>query len=198
MQNTTYCLLPTAYCLLFFLLTFAPTNNIEMKTPADSLTVMTELVHPNDTNILGNLHGGRLLYWMDICSAIAATKHTHMTVVTASVDNVSFQNPIRLADLVTIHAKVVRSFKTSMEVYIEVFAENMPELNKIKTHEAFYTFVALDRNGKPKEVEPVTPQTDQEQKLFDGALRRRQLRLILSGRMKVDDATELKALFAGQ
>ena len=166
-----------------------------MKTPADSLTVMTELVHPNDTNILGNLHGGRLLYWMDICSAIAATKHTHATVVTASVDNVSFQNPIRLADLVTIHSKVVRTFKSSLEVYIEVFAESMPDLTKIKTHDAFYTFVALDRNGKPKEVEPVTPQTEQEKTLFDGALRRRQLRLILSGRMKVDDATELKALF---
>lgn len=166
-----------------------------MKTPADSLTVMTELVHPNDTNILGNLHGGRLLYWMDICSAIAATKHTHATVVTASVDNVSFQNPIRLADLVTIHSKVVRTFNTSMEVHIEVFAEIMPELTKIKTHEAFYTFVALDRNGKPKKVDEVTPQTDEEKKLFDGALRRRQLRLILSGRMNVDDATELKALF---
>ena len=98
-----------------------------MKTPADSLTVMTELVHPNHTNILGNLHGGQLLYWMDICSAIAATKHTHKTVVTASVDNVSFQNPIRLADLVTIHSKVVRCFKTSMEVHIEVFAEYRSE-----------------------------------------------------------------------
>ncbi len=166
-----------------------------MKTPADSLTVMTELVHPNHTNILGNLHGGQLLYWMDICSAIAATKHTHKTVVTASVDNVSFQNPIRLADLVTIHSKVVRCFKTSMEVHIEVFAENMPELRKIKTHEAYYTFVALDKDGKPVEVEPVEPQTLEERQLFDGALRRRQLRLILSGRMKVDDATELKALF---
>ncbi len=166
-----------------------------MKTPADSHTVMTELVHPNDTNILGNLHGGRLLYWMDICSAIAATKHTHSTVVTASVDNVSFQNPIFLSDLVTIHSKVVRAFKTSMEVYIEVFAESMPELTKIKTHDAFYTFVAIDKNNKPIEVEGIVPQTEEEQKLFDGALRRRQLRLILSGRMKVDDATELKALF---
>ncbi len=165
-----------------------------MKTPSESLTVMTELVHPNDTNILGNLHGGRLLYWMDICSAIAATKHTHATVVTASVDNVSFQNPIRLADLVTIHSKVVRAFKTSMEVYIEVFAESMPDLTKIKTHEAFYTFVAIDKANKPIEVEGITPVTDDEKRLYDGALRRRQLRLILSGRMKVDDATELKAL----
>ncbi len=159
---------------------------------------MTELVHPNHTNLLGNLHGGQLLYWMDICSAIAATKHCKATVVTASVDNVSFQNPIKLGDLVTIQSKVTRTFRTSMEVYIEVWAENMPQLNKIKTHEAYYTFVSLDRNGRPTPVQEIIPQTPEEQRLYEGAIRRRQVRLILGGRMKVEDAKELKELFLGK
>jgi acyl-CoA hydrolase len=170
----------------------------QVKTPADSLAVMTELVHPNHTNLLGNLHGGQLLYWMDICSAISATKHCKATVVTASVDNVSFQNPIKLGDLVTIQSKVTRTFRTSMEVFIEVWAENMPELVRIKTHEAYYTFVRLDRNGRPAPVEEIVPQTEQEKLLYAGALRRRQLRLILGGRMKVEDATELRELFMGK
>lgn len=169
-----------------------------LKTPALTATEMTELVHPNHTNILGNLHGGQLLYWMDICAAISATKHCKSTVVTASVDNVSFKNPIRLADLVTIRAKVTRTFNTSMEVYLEIWAEHMPELEKIKTHDAYYTFVALDKDGKPTPVEPITPETETEKRLYEGAIRRRQLRLILGGRMKVEDAKELKELFAGK
>ncbi len=166
----------------------------KIKTPGETVTEMTELVHPNHTNILGNLHGGQLLYWMDICSAISATKHCKATVVTASVDNVSFKNPILLADLVTIRAKVTRTFNTSMEVYIEVWAEHMPNLEKIKTHDAYYTFVSLDKNGKPTPVPPIVPQTDEEVRLYNGAISRRQVRLVLGGRMKVEDAKELKDL----
>lgn len=167
----------------------------KIKKPADSHTIMNELVLPNDTNTLNNLMGGRLLHWMDICSAIAAQKHSNRIVVTASVDNVSFKKPIKLGDVVTLESKVTRAFSSSMEVLIEVWAENIPAGKKYKCNEAFYTFVAVDQMGTPITVPELKPETEEEVKFFDGALRRRQLRLILAGRMKPDDANELKSLF---
>ncbi len=166
------------------------------KSPGESMTVMTEIVLPNDTNVLNNLRGGKILHWMDVASAICSGKHAEAVVVTASVDSVSFQNPIRLGDVITITARVTRAFNTSMETYIEVWAEHIPTKTKYKSNEAFYTFVALDSNGKPKHVPAVKPTNAQEKKLFNGALRRRELRLILAGRMRPQDATDLKALFS--
>ena len=168
------------------------------KTAIESLTVMTELVLPNDTNTLFNLRGGKLLHWMDIAAAIAAQKHSNNIVVTASVDNVSFENPIKLGNVVTIEAKVTRAFNTSMETFIEVWAENLPEKTKIKANEAFYTFVALDGESKPTKVPPLIPQTMEEKEQFDKAKRRRELRLVLCGKLKPKDAPELKALFNGK
>lgn len=165
------------------------------KTPADSLVIMTELVLPNDTNNFGNLMGGRLMYWMDIAAALAAAKHCAAPVVTASVDNISFESSIKIGNVVHIEAKVTRAFKSSMEVHMKVWGEDPIQQYKYKSNEAYYTFVALDPNGKPRTVPPVQPQTEDEIKLFDGALRRRQLRLILGGKLKPDEAPELKALF---
>lgn len=165
------------------------------KSPRDSETTMTEIVLPNDTNVLHNLRGGKILHWMDIASAISAGKHAEATVVTASVDNVSFSNPIRLGDVVTLIAKVTRVFKTSIEVHIHVTAENLPTKNKYKSNEAYYTFVALDSNGKPKEAPKVTPETESEKVQYEGALQRRELRLVLAGRMNPSDAKELQLLF---
>ena len=165
------------------------------KTPSDSSVTMTELVLPNDTNLFGNLMGGRLMYWMDIAAALAAMKHCNAPVVTASVDNISFENPIKLGNVVHIEAKVSRSFNSSMEVHMNVWGEDVMQQYKYKSNEAYYTFVALDPNGKPRKVAAITPVTEDEKKLFDSALRRRQLRLVLGGKMKPNDATELKALF---
>jgi acyl-CoA hydrolase len=165
------------------------------KHPKESLTTMNELVLPNDTNTLNNLMGGRLLHWMDIAAAITAQKHCNRIVVTASVDNVSFKHPIKLGDVITINASITRAFNTSVEVRLEVWAENIPSGHKVKSNEAYYTFVALDGDGKTVTVPELIPETEKELVLFDGALRRRQLRLILSGKMHPDDATELKALF---
>lgn len=165
------------------------------KVPTDSYTQMTEIVLPNDTNVFGNLMGGRLMYWMDIAAAIAAQKHCNAPVVTASVDNISFENPIKLGNTVHIEAKITRAFKTSMEVHLNVWGEDFTQQFKYKSNEAYYTFVALDPNRRPREVPQLEPQTDEEKKLFEGALRRRQVRLILGGKMKPDDAVELKALF---
>lgn len=156
---------------------------------------MSELVLPNDTNTLGNLMGGRLMHWMDIAAAIAAQKHCNCPVVTASVDNVSFANPIKLGNLLTIEAKLTRSFNTSMEVYLRVWGEDLSAQYKYLSNEAYLTFVALDPNGRPRKVPELISEHEDEKKMFDGALRRRQLRLILGGKMKAEDAGELRALF---
>ncbi len=165
------------------------------KRPTDSLTIMTELVLPNDTNVFGNLMGGRLMYWMDIAAALSAHKHCNAPVVTASVDNISFENPIPLGNVVHIEAKITRAFNTSMEIHLKVWGEDLNLQHKYKSNEAYYTFVAMDPNKKPLPAPQLIPETAEEKKLFEGALRRRQLRLILGGKMKPDDATELKALF---
>src|SRR5215218_736896 len=152
---------------------------MESKKSAESLIIMTELVLPNDTNTFGNLMGGRLMYWMDIGAALAATKHCGAPVVTASVDNISFTNPIKLGNVVHIEAKVTRAFNTSMEVHLNVWGEDIAQQYKYKSNEAYYTFVALDPHSKPRAVPGLVPETEAEKKLFDSALRRRQLRLIL-------------------
>ena len=167
-----------------------------MKNPSESLVIKSELVLPNDTNTLNNLMGGRLMYLMDIVSAISAQRHSESTVVTASVDNVSFSHPITIGSVVTLTAKVTRAFNTSMEVHIEVFSENIPKgIVKIKTNEAYFTFVAVDENNKTKTIPQISPETAVEKSLYEGALKRRELRLVLAGRMNIKDAVSLKELF---
>ncbi len=167
----------------------------KQKPVADSFVIMTELVLPNDTNTLNNLMGGRMMHLMDIAAAIAAQKHSNRIVVTASVDNVSFRDAIQLGNVVTLQAQVTRAFASSMEVHIDVWAEDIPNGTKFKTNEAFFTFVAVDQSGRPIDVPEAVPETPEEIAFFEGALRRRQLRLVLAGRMKPAEAQELKALF---
>jgi acyl-CoA hydrolase len=166
------------------------------KRAQDSLVQMTELVLPNDTNTFGNLMGGRLMYWMDIAAALACMKHCSAPVVTASVDNISFENPIKLGNVVHIESKVSRAFNTSMEVHIRVWGEDPVQQYRYKSNEAFMTFVALDPNGNSRPVPKIIPDTEEEKKLYDSAMSRRQLRLILSGKMKPEDADALKAFFS--
>jgi acyl-CoA hydrolase len=161
----------------------------------ETIATATHLVLPENTNTLGNLMGGQLLNWMDVISAISAHRHCRRIVVTAAVNNVSFQHPIKLGDIVTIEAKVSRSFNSSMEVYMEVFVEHAQTGERKKCNEANYTFVAVDQIGSAIPVPELVPETEEEKRRYDGALRRRQLKLILAGKMKPDEATELKALF---
>jgi acyl-CoA hydrolase len=168
---------------------------MDPKKASESFTIMNELVLPNDTNTFGNLMGGRLMYWMDIAAGMAAGKHCNAPSMTASVDNLSFKTPIKLGNIVHIEAKVTRAFTSSMEIHLKVWGEDTLHQYKYESNEAYFTFVALDPNNKPRPVPQVIPETEEEIKLYDGALRRRQLRLILSGKMKPDDAAELKALF---
>lgn len=169
------------------------------KLVADSRTTMTEVVMPNDTNPLGDLMGGYLMRWMDIAGAICASRHCESHVVTASVDHVSFQSPIKLGEIITIHAQVTRAFRTSVEVFVEVIANSMGGGNERKCNHAYLSFVALDpTTRKPKEIPAVKPLTSEEMKLYEGAARRREVRLILAGRMKPSDALDLKAFLLEQ
>ena len=169
---------------------------MKKNTAASSLSIMTEIVLPNDTNNLNNLFGGQLLSWMDRCAAISAHRHCRETVVTATVNHVSFKEAIPQGSIVTLEAKVSRAFRSSMEIFIDVFTEDQQgNGEKTKCNEAIYTFVAVDNNGSPLRVPELIPETKIEKERFAGALRRRQLALILSGKMIPDEATELKALF---
>ena len=169
---------------------------MKAKTAQESLSINTEIVLPNDTNNLDNLMGGRLLHWMDIAMAIAAHRHCGRIVVTASVNNVSFAKAIPAGSIVTLEAKVTRAFTSSMEVIVDVWMENNQHKGKVKCNEAIYTFVAVDQLGTPIDVPQLIAETEEEKTRFTAALRRRQLSLVISGRMKPSEATELKALFA--
>lgn len=169
---------------------------MKAKNPSESFATMTELVFPNDTNILGNLMGGKLLHWMDIVSAISASRHCNRICVTASVDFVDFRSPIHLAEIVLLEAFVTCAFTTSMEVRIDVWAENMQQVEgKRFCNSAYYTFVAVDQSGRPIPVNPVEPVSEKEKKYHEGAQRRRELRLISAGRLKPGDALNLVQFF---
>lgn len=172
-------------------------QNLKMqaKTPEQSKAIMTDLVLPSETNPLNNLFGGELLARMDRAASIAARRHSRRIVVTASVNHVAFNRAVPLGSVVTVEAKVSRAFKTSMEIYIDVWMEDRESGARTKANEAIYTFVAVDETGRPVKIPEVTPETELEKSRYDAALRRKQLSLLLAGKIKPDDATELKALF---
>ena len=165
------------------------------KHPSESLTVLTDLVLPSETNALNNLFGGELLARMDRAASISAGRHSRRIAVTASVNHVAFNKAIPLGSVVIIEAKVSRAFKTSMEVYLDVWVEDRESGKRTKANEALYTFVAVDETGEPVEVSQIIPETKLETHRFDAALRRKQLSLLLAGKIKPEEATELKALF---
>ncbi len=168
---------------------------MEAKTPSQSFTTVTDMVLPSETNPLNNLFGGELLARMDRAASIAARRHCRRIVVTASVNHVAFNRMVPLGSVVTIEAKVTRAFKTSMEVHMDVWIEDRESGEKTKANEGLYTFVAVDETGRPVQIPEIVPETKDEKLKFVGALRRKQLSLVLAGKMKAKDATELKALF---
>ncbi len=165
------------------------------KNPKDSKTTITDLVLPSETNPIGNMFGGELLARMDRAASIAARRHSRRIVVTASVNHVAFNKMIPLGSVVTVEAKVSRAFKSSMEVYMDVWIEDRESGMRSKANEGIYIFVAVDEMGHPVPVPDLIPETDLEKKRFDAALRRKQLSLVLAGKMAPQEATELKALF---
>lgn len=142
-----------------------------------SLTEMTEIVLPQDSNLLGNILGGRVMHLIDIAGAIAAHRHCRRQVVTASVDHLDFLNPVRVGDLIVLEARVNRAFHTSVEVGVSVFSEDSVAGMRKHTTEALLTFVALDETGKPVPVPPLIVKTSEERRRYREAGARRDLRL---------------------
>jgi acyl-CoA hydrolase len=162
---------------------------IKTKRISESCSIMTEMIMPNDTNPLG---------WMDIAAAICANRHAEAYCVTVSVDNIAFYKPIKLGQVITLEAKVTRAFNTSMEVYVKVFGSDSRKTEKILANHAFFSFVALDEHSlKPMEVVQVEPETEEEKRLFESALARREMRLLLSGRLEGKNAVLLREVLDG-
>lgn len=138
---------------------------------------MTELVLPNDTNLLGNLLGGRLMHWIDIAGALTASRHSNCVVATAALDSLDFRHPVRVGEMVRLKAKITWVGNTSMEVRVDVYCENMKTGATIKSNKAYITFVALDDSGKPTQVPSLCLETDEERKEYAAAEKRREMRL---------------------
>ena len=168
---------------------------MKAKTPSESRTITTDMVMPSETNHLNHLFGGELLARMDRAAYITARRHSRRIAVTASVNHVAFNTAIPVGSVVTIEAQISRTFKTSMEIFIDVYIEDRISGIRTKANEAIYTFVAVDDTLKPVEVSPIEPETEIEKQRYDAALRRRQPSLVLAGKMKPSEANELKALF---
>ena len=170
-------------------------NNLAPKKVSESRSVSTDLVLPNETNHYGNMFGGELLARMDRVGTIAAVRHSGCVVVTAAVNSVSFNKTIPQGSVVTVEASISRAFTSSMEVYIDVWVEDSISGERIKYNQALYTFVALNSEDKPVAVPEIIPETDLEKERYEGALRRKQLSLVLAGRIKPHEASELQSLF---
>ncbi len=168
---------------------------MEAKTPKESLTILTDLVLPGETNYLDNLFGGELLARMDRACSIAARRHSRQIVVTVSVNHVAFNKPIPVGSVVTLEAKVSRAFKSSMETYVDVWIEDRQSGSRTKVNEGIYNFVAVDEIGKPVTIPQIIPETELEKERFNGALVRKQLSLVLAGKLEADEATALKKMF---
>ncbi len=168
---------------------------MQSKTASSTLTILTDLVLPAETNPLGNLFGGELLARMDRACSIAARRHSRSIVVTASVNHVAFNKAVPVGSVVSVEAKVSRAFRSSMEIFVDVFTEDVKSGAREKVNEGIYTFVAVDDNGKPITVPPIIPETTLEKERYAAALRRKQISLILAKKMKPSAATELKKLF---
>lgn len=164
---------------------------MKIKKPLESLAIATDIILPSDTNALNGLFGGELLARVDRICCISAQRHSNHICVTVAVNHVSFEKVIPLGSMMTIEAKVSRAFSSSMEIVADVFLEDRSSGEKTKVNEAIYTFVAVDENGKPQQVPEILPETELEKKRYKNALRRRQLSLVLAGKMNASEASEL-------
>lgn len=171
-------------------------QSLPRRLVSSSLCTMSELVLPNDTNGLGNLMGGRLLHWMDVCAAISSQRHAGMVCVTASVDSVEFHEPILQSEIIVLESHLNRAFRSSMEIEINVYAENPANAVKRHCNRAFYTFVAVGKDGKPVPVPTLVPETEVEKERYEAAARRREFRLLLSGRLEPKDAVHVQDYLA--
>jgi acyl-CoA hydrolase len=164
------------------------------KKVIESRTIMSEMIMPNDTNPIHNLMGGNLLRWMDIAAGICAGKHCEKYVVTVSADYISFSQPIPVGDVITIECVVTRAFGSSVEVFVEVFSSDIKGKNTRKCNDAYFTFVGLgEESKKPCQIPLVQPLNSEEQKRYEEAMKRRQIRLWQAGKLSATDLEQLKS-----
>ena len=149
---------------------------LEPRAVRESQSQMAEVVLPNDANPLGNLLGGRLMHMIDIAGAMAAHRHSHSHVVTASMDHIDFREPVKIGDLLILKSSVNRAFNTSMEVGVKCWVENYISGQTRHVASAYLTFVAVDTRGQHKAVPPLVAETDEEKRRYEDAGRRRELR----------------------
>ncbi|MFZ0914336.1 MAG: acyl-CoA thioesterase [Candidatus Korobacteraceae bacterium] len=165
-------------------------GNLRPRPVSDSKSEMIELVLPNDTNPLGALLGGRLMHWIDLAGALAAHRHSHSYAVTASMDHIDFLVPVHVGDMVVLQSSVNRVFNTSMEIGVRVMVENYISASRQKVATAYLTFVAVDRHGRRLPIAPVIPETEEEKRRYEGALRRREASQAERARRKADRGDE--------
>ena len=139
------------------------------KTVKESQVIMHQLILPNDTNLLGNVLGGRVMHLMDICAAMSAYKHARRPVVTASVDHLDFMAPAKKGDILILKSSINYSHKTSMEVGVKIEAETPLTGQTRHTATAYLTFVALDENGQPTKIPTIQPESDKEIERYNSA-----------------------------
>lgn len=149
------------------------------KSPSESEIIMTELGIPNDANILGNILGGRVMHWIDLCAAMAAHKHCNSICVTASIEGLNFLHPIKVGQLALLKARVVFTGRSSLLVKVTIHSEDMDTGEKLKTTEAYLTFVSLGKDGKPQQVPTLIIDTDEEKAEYVRAenIRKRRLEM---------------------
>ncbi len=157
---------------------------IPARTVSDSQSEMTELILPNDANTLGNLLGGRLMHFIDLVGAMAAYRHSRSHVVTAAMDHIDFIQPVHVGDLLNLKSSVNRAFSKSLEVGVKVWAENAQAGEYRHVASAYLVFVAIDKDGQPVRVPELIPETADEHRRYEGALRRRGNREAESERRK--------------
>ena len=160
----------------------------EPKPVSASRVEMTELVLPGDTNTQGNIFGGRVMQLIDIAAGVAAMRHSRKTVVTVFIDQLDFKNPIKMGQIVVLFAQVEYVGRTSMEIGVDVFAEDPHSGERIPTTTAHLTFVALDENGKPTPVPPLLLETEEDRRRFEAARQRREHRIALQKQQRKSES----------
>lgn len=151
--------------------------NMDPKPVCESISEYSEFALPNDANGLGNVLGGKVMHLVDLVAALAAMRHARCTVVTASIDSMTFLHPVKIGQLILLRSSVNRVFRSSMEIGVKVWVENLRTGAVSHTSSAYLTFVALDANGQPVTIPPVIPETEEEKRRYEDAARRREYRL---------------------
>jgi acyl-CoA hydrolase len=159
-------------------------TTLPVRTVRESQAEYSEICLPNDANMLGNMLGGHVMHLVDVCGAIAAMRHARCPVVTASVDQMTFLHPIHIGELVRLKSQVNRVFRTSMEVGVKVWVENLETGEVRHTSSAYLTFVALDRSGNRIVLPQVVPETEEERRRYEEAAQRRAYRLASKDKTK--------------